>query len=58
MRFTNRGTKPASYTINHTYNRLPWGASEGVAAIGVTMPSWPGPREAESVQGPWEPTPT
>src|SRR5262249_17843224 len=32
VRFTNRGTKPASYTINHMYNRLPWGANEGVVA--------------------------
>ena len=25
--------------------------------LGVTMPPWPGPDEAEAVEGPWEPTP-
>jgi mannose-6-phosphate isomerase-like protein (cupin superfamily) len=28
-------------------------ASEGVAAIGVTMPPWPGDGEAVEVVGPW-----
>ncbi|MGY1694638.1 cupin domain-containing protein [Geodermatophilus sp. SYSU D00814] len=29
---------------------------EPLAAIGVTMPPWPGPLEAEAVPGPWTPT--
>jgi mannose-6-phosphate isomerase-like protein (cupin superfamily) len=28
---------------------------EPLAAIGVTMPPWPGPSEAEIVEGPWKP---
>ncbi|MBC5785708.1 cupin domain-containing protein [Ramlibacter sp. USB13] len=27
--------------------------SEGVAAVAVTMPPWPGPGEAVFVEGPW-----
>jgi len=34
-RFTNRGDKPADYSIAHVYNRLPWGVSEPVTARGV-----------------------
>ena len=29
---------------------------EALAAIGVTMPPWPGPDEAAVVDGPWRPT--
>jgi mannose-6-phosphate isomerase-like protein (cupin superfamily) len=29
---------------------------EPLAAIGVTMPPWPGPDEAHAVTGPWTPT--
>ena len=29
---------------------------EALAAIGVTMPPWPGPGEAVIVAGPWQPT--
>jgi mannose-6-phosphate isomerase-like protein (cupin superfamily) len=29
---------------------------EPLAAIGVTMPPWPGPAEAAVVRGPWPPT--
>jgi mannose-6-phosphate isomerase-like protein (cupin superfamily) len=29
---------------------------EALAAIGVTMPSWPGEGEAVVVAGPWQPT--
>jgi hypothetical protein len=32
VRFTNRGDKPASFSINHTYNRVPWYVNEGVVA--------------------------
>src|SRR5262245_13378009 len=35
VRLTNRGVKPANYTVNHTYNRLPWGADEGIVAKDV-----------------------
>ena len=31
-------------------------ASESVAAIGVTMPPWPGESEAVPVAGPWPPS--
>ena len=31
-------------------------AAEGVAAIGVTMPPWPGEGEAVAVAGPWRPS--
>lgn len=30
------------------------GASQGVSAVAVTMPPWPGPEEAVFVAGPWE----
>lgn len=30
--------------------------TEPLAAVGVTMPPWPGPDEAYPVDGPWEPT--
>ena len=30
--------------------------SESVAAIGITMPPWPGEHEAVSVTGPWSPS--
>src|SRR6185369_216818 len=30
--------------------------SEPVAAIGITMPPWPGEHEAVSVAGPWSPS--
>ena len=30
--------------------------SAPLAAIGVTMPPWPGPEEAVAVAGPWSPT--
>ena len=30
--------------------------AEGVAAVGVTMPPWPGENEAAAVAGPWEPS--
>ena len=30
--------------------------SEPVAAIGITMPPWPGEHEAVSVTGPWSPS--
>ena len=29
---------------------------EPLAAVGVTMPPWPGPGEATNVEGPWTPT--
>jgi len=29
---------------------------EPVAALGITMPPWPGEGEAYSVEGKWEPT--
>ncbi len=29
---------------------------EALAAVGVTMPPWPGESEAIQVQGPWQPT--
>jgi mannose-6-phosphate isomerase-like protein (cupin superfamily) len=29
---------------------------EPLAAVGVTMPPWPGPGEAARVEGPWRPT--
>jgi mannose-6-phosphate isomerase-like protein (cupin superfamily) len=29
---------------------------EGLAAVAVTMPPWPGPAEAIAVDGPWTPT--
>ena len=32
VRFTNRGDKPADYSIVHVYNRLPWGVSEPLTA--------------------------
>jgi len=35
VQFTNKGTKPATYTVGHVYNRIPWGASEGVVAKDV-----------------------
>ena len=35
VRFTNRGDKPADYSITHVYNRLPWGVTEPVTARGV-----------------------
>ena len=35
VRFTNRGDKPADYSIAHVYNRLPWGVAEPVTARGV-----------------------
>jgi mannose-6-phosphate isomerase-like protein (cupin superfamily) len=31
-------------------------ATEGVAAIGLTMPPWPGEGEAVPVAGPWSPS--
>jgi mannose-6-phosphate isomerase-like protein (cupin superfamily) len=31
-------------------------SDEPLAAIGVTMPPWPGPDEAYEVEGAWEPT--
>ena len=31
-------------------------SSEPVAAIGITMPPWPGEHEAVSVTGPWSPS--
>ena len=31
-------------------------AGEPLAAIGVTMPPWPGAGEAAFVEGPWQPT--
>jgi mannose-6-phosphate isomerase-like protein (cupin superfamily) len=31
-------------------------ATEAVAAIGVTMPPWPGDNEAVQVTGPWAPS--
>ena len=33
-------------------------ASEAVAAIGITMPPWPGEQEAVAVVGPWAPSVT
>ncbi len=39
-RVKNLGTSPASYTINHTYNRLPWGANEASFANDVPAASW------------------
>lgn len=30
--------------------------TEGLAAVAITMPPWPGPEEAVRVQGPWQPT--
>jgi mannose-6-phosphate isomerase-like protein (cupin superfamily) len=32
------------------------GGAEQLAAIGATMPPWPGPGEAVIVDGPWKPT--
>ena len=29
VRFTNKGTAKASYSISHVYNRVPWGTTEG-----------------------------
>ena len=31
-------------------------AGEAVAAVGITMPPWPGEAEAVLVSGPWQPT--
>ncbi len=35
VRFTNRGEKPADYSIAHVYNRVPWGAGEADMVRGV-----------------------
>lgn len=35
VRFTNRGDKPATFGINHTYNRIPWYLSEAAVAKAV-----------------------
>ncbi|MGE3346378.1 MAG: cupin domain-containing protein [Ramlibacter sp.] len=32
-------------------------ATEGVSAVAITMPPWPGPDEAVTVPGPWPPAP-
>ena len=32
-------------------------SDEGLEAVGVTMPPWPGADEAYPVEGPWQPTP-
>jgi mannose-6-phosphate isomerase-like protein (cupin superfamily) len=32
------------------------GGAEPLAAVGITMPPWPGPDEALPVDGPWAPT--
>lgn len=40
----------------HTHFQFRASATEGVAAIGVTMPPWPGSSEALFVQGRWEPS--
>jgi hypothetical protein len=34
-RFTNRGQQPATFTVNHTYNRLPWYLNAGAIAADV-----------------------
>jgi mannose-6-phosphate isomerase-like protein (cupin superfamily) len=31
--------------------------TEGISAVGVTMPPWPGDGEAVAVPGPWPPSP-
>jgi mannose-6-phosphate isomerase-like protein (cupin superfamily) len=31
-------------------------ANQPLAAVGVTMPPWPGPDEAYAVDGPWSPS--
>ncbi len=35
VQFTNQGKDRASFSINHVYNRVPWGVSEGVVARDV-----------------------
>jgi hypothetical protein len=35
VKFTNRGEKPATFTVNHTYNRIPWYVNEGQVAKAV-----------------------
>ena len=34
-RFTNRGAKPATFGINHIYNRLPWYVNEPLLATNI-----------------------
>jgi len=43
VRFFNQGDKPADYRVQHIYNRIPWGESEGLIAKGVKpgeMSAW------------------
>jgi hypothetical protein len=35
VRFTNRAAKPADFHVTHTYNRIPWGASESASVRGI-----------------------
>lgn len=40
----------------HTHFQFRASATDGVAAVAVTMPRWPGDAEALFVQGRWEPS--
>jgi hypothetical protein len=47
VRFTNRGERPADYSIAHVYNRVPWGAGEADMVRGLapgTSSPWVGLR--------------
>ncbi len=35
VQLTNQGQAPASFSISHVYNRVPWGETEGQVASGV-----------------------
>src|ERR1043166_7051096 len=35
VKFTNCGGKPATFTVNHTYNRIPWYVNEGQVAKAI-----------------------
>src|SRR5262249_14945907 len=35
VRFTNKGDKPADFSVVHVYNRLRWGMNEGIVARGL-----------------------
>jgi hypothetical protein len=35
VRFTNKGDRPADFSIAHVYNRVPWGIGEGEPVRGV-----------------------
>ena len=51
VRFTNRGTRTASFRVAHTYNRHPWGADEGVVAADIKSgqsSSWVGLKKQDT----------